>query len=252
MTLRRRNHSRGGSKTRPVRVLTGLLLLAAACSPPRPAATITPAITAIPDVGYPLTPPDVALGAQIFARRCIACHGDQGLADGPLVRAEAIPAPPKLAEWETGFSKTPAERFAFITVGNMDQMMPPWNEALSEPERWAVTLFTYTLHTTPQQLEQGRALWDEQCAACHGESGQPTAAQVTTDLSDVRQKITMSDETIYNSITQGLADGTHIFNQLDDDQRRAIVTYTRSLSVANSDAIGQPILSEPTAEATAP
>ncbi|MBI5668818.1 MAG: c-type cytochrome [Chloroflexi bacterium] len=237
--------NRGGFMTRPSLVLAALLL--AACSPPKPVATITPAATLVPDIGYPQTPPDVALGAQIFAKRCTACHGEAGLADGPLVRAKAIPAPPQLAAWDTGWDKTPAERFAFIAVGNMDKMMPPWNEALSEPERWAVTLFTYTLHTTPEQLEQGRNLWAAECASCHGADGRGTA-EADINLSDPRHMIGVSDETLYNSITHGLADGSHVFAQLDDDQRRSLVAYTRSLSVANPDAIGQPLPAETTAQ----
>lgn len=236
---------RGGVITRLYLALVVLLL--AACSPPKPAATVTPAITSVPDIGYPQTPPDVALGAQIFARRCTACHGEAGLADGPLVRAKAIPAPPQLAAWDTGWATTPEERFAFIAAGNMEVMMPPWKEALSEPERWAVTLFTYTLHTPPEQLDQGRELWAAACVSCHGDDGHGTE-QAAVDLSDPRRMIALSDEALYNSVTHGLADGSHLFTHLDDDQRRALVAYTRSLSVANPDAIGQPLPAETTAQ----
>ncbi len=222
-------------------VVLGFLL--AACSTPQPAATVTPSVTLIPDVGYPLVPPDMALGAQLFAARCTACHGEGGFADGPLVRAGAVPAPPKLAARETGWAKTPAERFAFIATGNMDMMMPPWNAALSEAERWAVTLFTYTLYIAPEQLAQGRELWTAACAGCHGESGQGTA-DVPADLSDPRLMTGLSDERLHTSLTAGLPDGTHVFTDLGQEALLALVAYTRSLSLAQPEAIGQPLAAE--------
>ncbi len=223
------------------------VILLAACSPPQPAATVTPSVTLVPDVGYPLAPPDMALGAQLFAARCTACHGEGGFADGPLVRAGSVPAPPKLAARETGWAKTPAERFAFIAIGNMDMMMPPWNAALSEAERWAVTLFTYTLYIAPEQLAQGRELWAAACAGCHGESGQGTA-DVPVDLSDPRLMTGVSDERLHTSLAAGLPDGTHVFTDLGEDALLALLAYTRSLSVAQPEAIGQPLAADATPE----
>lgn len=229
---------------------TWIALLLAACSPPKPAATATPSVTLIPDIGYPQMPPDVALGASLFADHCTACHGERGWADGPLVRAGAVPAPPPLAARDTGWAKTPAERFAFIAAGNMDMMMPPWNAALSEAERWALTLFTYTLHTAPEQLAVGRDRWAAECAECHGQRGQGTA-DAAADLSDPRFMIGLSDERLYASLTDGLPDGSHVFSHLDADSLLALAAYTRSLSVMNPDAIGKPLAAEATPELTA-
>src|SRR5258705_4356331 len=51
-------------------------------------ATFPPQPTSLPDtdVGYPLQPPDLARGAQVFAANCTRCHGTTGAGDGELVK----------------------------------------------------------------------------------------------------------------------------------------------------------------------
>lgn len=240
--------------------LAGLLLLAACGQPDEPSALVmpTPRFTSVPDVGYPLEAPDMALGARVFAGKCTACHGERGLADGPMVRAGAAPTPPKLAEMETSWDKTPQERFAFIAAGKIERMMPPWKDALPEAERWAVTYFTYTLHYTPERLAEGRAVWETACADCHGQSGRgdgPKAADINRpvgDLTDPVEMMTLSDKALYTIITEGVGDSMPAFlDDLTDDQHRAVVAYTRALGLVNPDAIGRPLPLDPTPAPTA-
>ncbi len=52
--------------------------------------------------------------------------------------------------------------------------MPPWNEKLTDAQRWDVTMYVYTLANTPDQLAQGKTVWAAQCTDCHGQAGEGT------------------------------------------------------------------------------
>jgi mono/diheme cytochrome c family protein/plastocyanin len=42
---------------------------------------------------------------------------------------------------------------------------------LTDPERWNLVAYVWRSNTTPQALEKGRQLFQQNCAACHGEAG---------------------------------------------------------------------------------
>jgi mono/diheme cytochrome c family protein len=114
--------------------------------------------------------------------------------------------------------------------------MPPWKGRLNEQQRWDVTAFMYSLHYTPAQLQSGKALYTENCAACHGDKGAgdgPKAkdsARPVTNLADSQYMTTHSDQNIYDAVTKGVGAIMPAFPQLTDEQRWAVTAYTRSLS----------------------
>lgn len=231
-------------------LLAAASLLLAACGgaaaptlTPRP--TAPPTVTPLPDRGYPAQPPDMAQGAALFAARCTPCHGERGLANGPLVRANALPAPPPmLAAFETARDQTPLVWFQFITTGRIESMMPPWRDALAEDDRWAVALFTYTLPYTPDQLARGCAVWKARCAECHA---------APPDLADPRRLITRSDQDLYDALASDSGLPEHTFTDpLAEADRWAVTFYTRSLGLAGADAIGRPLLVESAPPTPAP
>src|SRR5690242_687938 len=90
-----RNTIWGGWRTRSFFWLCLVMaVLTAACGglggEPRIIATAPPASSAPDEFGYPLTPPDVALGARLFAQNCTRCHGIGGQGDGELVASGQI------------------------------------------------------------------------------------------------------------------------------------------------------------------
>lgn len=64
---------------------------------------------------------------------------------------------------------TPAEVYQRLAV--VDGPLLPGAAALSERERWDVIAYLWQTQTTPQALATGAALYSQNCAACHGESG---------------------------------------------------------------------------------
>lgn len=109
---------------------------------PKVVTTLRPAATTAPVVN---ADDPLALGAQIFAERCTSCHGTGGRGDGDLVRAGQIANVPDFTDPERRAGLTVEDYFEVITNGRIDKLMPPWKDALSEEERWAVAEFAYSL-----------------------------------------------------------------------------------------------------------
>ena len=110
--------------------------------------------------------PDIANGARIFAERCVECHGINGDGQGELVRAGSVDAPLDMTDRELVSAKSPLEWFEIITEGRIENLMPPWENALSEEERWDVALYGYTLGYADELLALGERFWRERCGDC--------------------------------------------------------------------------------------
>jgi mono/diheme cytochrome c family protein len=235
-----------------------ILLLLVSCSglagEPEIIATLPPETPRPQEAGYPLQAPDLALGAQIFAENCTACHGIGGRGDGESVTTGKVPAPPDFTNPATSSGQKPSEWFTTITDGRMDKLMPPWGDILTEEQRWVVALYTYTMPYSPQVLEFGKQVWEGNCAECHGVGGSgdgPKAAEINRPLIDLTlqsEMVGLSDQNFYNIITEGTGEMPAFADTLDENARRAVAAYTRSLGLANLNIIGQKIELEATPE----
>lgn len=110
--------------------------------------------------------PDISAGARIFQERCTECHGLSGDGWGELVRAGSVERPLNMTDRGLVAPKSPLEWYEVITKGRIEKLMPPWESALSERERWDVTLYSYTLGYDEELLTAGEGLWRERCAGC--------------------------------------------------------------------------------------
>ena len=216
--------------------LLALSLLLASCSglagEPQIVSTLPPA-TATPALTPPTTMPDIALGAQVFADNCTRCHGTSGKGDGELVQSGQVPSPGDFTNPMTSGAQPPLGYYSVITNGNLDKLMPPWANALSEQERWSVALYTYTLSITPDQIARGRDLFNADCADC--DVSALTSLDATANLS--RDKLIAA---------VGDLPG---FASLSDSERADAAAYIRSLALASPDAIGS-VAAPATAEAS--
>lgn len=110
--------------------------------------------------------PDVSKGGRIFAERCTECHGSSGDGRGDLVAGGSVPQPLDMTDLRLTAAKSPLEWFQIITEGRIENLMPPWENALSEDERWDVTLYAYSLAYDETLLSTGDGLWREHCGDC--------------------------------------------------------------------------------------
>ncbi len=166
------------------------------------------------DVGHPSTAPQVAVGASIFAQNCTRCHAANGGGNGELVAAGNVPYPGDMTDRFAVAEDTPAEWFNTITVGNLENLMPPWAGSLNEEQRWAATMYTYTLSYTPEQLANGETLFNTHFADFDG-----------FDFADQETMVATSDQQIYNALTAAAPD------DLTEDQLWDATAYARSISL---------------------
>ncbi|GAB4542733.1 MAG: hypothetical protein Fur002_13500 [Anaerolineales bacterium] len=214
-------------------------LLLAACSfasdvtpppnyvPPTPLPTLGPL--------YPAQPMDIANGEKIYAAKCAACHGKTGLGDGeqgkqlPVkVAAIGLPAVAQKAK--------PADWYMQVTRGNIEKFMPPF-ASLNDQERWDVVGYALTLHTANAQLEQGKKLFDENCADC-GEA-----------FSNLEVMSGLSELDLMAMIQTGNGAMPAIAPNLSDEEAAAFAAYLRSQTFA-APLADAPATQVPAAEST--
>jgi mono/diheme cytochrome c family protein len=178
--------------------------------PPTPMPTLGPL--------FPAAAPDIENGAAIYAEKCAPCHGATGFGDGEqgkqlpvTVAAFALP--------EAARKASPAAWFKIVSQGNLDRFMPPFN-SLSEAERWDVVAYALTLHTTPAQIEQGRALFDANCADCGGR------------FRDLETMASLTGNDLIRIVRNGDGDLPAIGSGLSDEETEAIAAYIRTLTFA--------------------
>ena len=110
--------------------------------------------------------PDIENGARIFAERCVECHGVAGDGRGELALGGSVEQPLDMTEWAQVAQKSPLEWFEIITEGVIANLMPPWENALSEEERWDAALYSYTLAYDEELLALGERIWRDRCDDC--------------------------------------------------------------------------------------
>ncbi|RPJ43981.1 MAG: cytochrome c [Chloroflexi bacterium] len=130
-----------------------------------------------------------------------------------------------------------------MTEGNLDKFMPGF-QSLSDRQRWDVVAYTYTLSASADELAQAKTVYDQNCAACHGENGSgngPQAASLKTvpaawakDQSRLSQ---LSAEDMAQVIANGKGEMPAFADKIDENQRYALAAYLRTLSF--SSGLGQ-------------
>lgn len=120
-----------------VRPMLFALILAAGCSKPKPAPEPDESADtgATPAAAPTATTPDVAKGKEIFAQRCVPCHGSTGHGDGPA-SASLDPKPRKFADadWQNQVTDEYIEKIIKMggaAVGKSAAM--PSNPDLTDP-----------------------------------------------------------------------------------------------------------------------
>jgi len=231
-------------------ILTLAALLLAACdfslaediTPPPGYVPPTPAPTL--NVSYPENLPSPARGASIYAEKCLACHGEDGLGNGPQAAGLAV-AVPAIALRDIASQSTPIDWYTIISRGRMDRFMPPFT-SLTEQERWDVLAYVYMLGTTPEEIALGEESYALNCAACHGENGQGASAPALNDPQLLTNATAIS---LFRAIYDG-APGMPAFSGLPEDEIWALTHYLRSLTF-DLAAISEPAPAlEPTPIAT--
>jgi len=91
----------------------------------------------------PSTPEAIMQGQHMFQQHCVVCHGRTGHGDGPAAAGlNTTPADLTAAHVD---DHTDGDLFWWLTHGIVGTAMPPWQEQLSEPERWMLVHYIRSL-----------------------------------------------------------------------------------------------------------
>lgn len=173
------------------------------------------------------------LGLEVYARQCVACHGadGQGTSLAPALNTPAVRV------------KAPAEIERTVRYSVNGILMAPWQGVLSEDEiaavvelllRWdempggAVPPPLAPAPVTEEMLSLGERLYAQNCAVCHGVTGQGTRRAPALNVKSHLEST--NDLALEQIITNGVpgtampAWGTRLTRQ----EIQAIVAYIRS------------------------
>ena len=176
--------------------------------------------TPMPTMGplYPASAPNPANGAIIYVEKCAPCHGDTGLGDGEQGKQLPVTVIP-IGLPETASKALPSAWYTQVTQGNLDRFMPPF-ASLNDQERWDVVAFALTLHTTPEQVETGKSLFETACADC------------AKNFSNLEMMSALSENDLIRIIKEGKGDIPAFGKDFSDDEALAVAMYLRTLTFA--------------------
>lgn len=182
----------------------------------------------------PEATPDAEIGLQIFGERCANCHGSLGMGDGEM--ADRLPQPPAaLGSQEFIRQAVPAEMFQTITNGIVASGMPPFGSESTDPlsvtDRWNAVAAIYSLGTGQGVVEEGRALYDENCLSCHSPEG---GESVDPDLGDPAYWLNRSNQGVFDALSEAQIP-EHEDLDLSEDERWSVVSYARTLTFDYAD-----------------
>jgi mono/diheme cytochrome c family protein len=191
---------------------------------PTPAPTLGPA--------YPVEPPDPAAGAAIFAEKCAPCHGETGLGDGPQGAQLGVNVP-ALGTAELARLAAPAAWYNTVTQGRMDKFMPPFT-SLTDNERWEVVSYAFSLSAPPDQIAAGKAIYEANCAECHGADGTKVSA---ADFTNQESMAARSAADLRQLTSDGTGPDMPGFqDKLSDDELWAVTAYLRTFSFKSAQS----------------
>ena len=219
------------------------------------------------DQNYPWPPgsgieANATRGKKLYGRFCSACHGLTGNGLGPAA-GNMTPRPRdfRLAsfKYQTTFpDQAPSDQDIEQIIGRglRASAMPAFADLMSPSEIHEVAehLKTFAKEryekprdtrpipaeplSTPERIEDGRQLYEQNCRNCHGKDGQGIGTQRTLQSWGPRDltapwsfRATETTADIWLRITQGInLGGMPAAKQLSDDERWKVAQYVKTLA----------------------
>lgn len=203
------------------------------------------------DAGGPL------MGRALYVSQCARCHGLEGRGDGPGAASPTFAQPPRdLVAGRYHFISTTsgvasdADLARTITRGLVSAGMPPFDQLSSVQVQSLVEVLDEFWTDRPDpgpsidvpprpasaSAAEGRELYNNLCATCHGSEGRGDGAAAATlpvppaDLRSGRLKAGDDPEPLYWRITAGIppAGMPPMGAGLSPEQRWSLIDYLRS------------------------
>jgi mono/diheme cytochrome c family protein len=181
----------------------------------------------------------VAKGAEsapdaIYHNYCSVCHGDRG--DGRSRAQNSLNPPPR--DFTSAGELSRDTMITIITHGKPSTAMVAWKTQLSAAEIEGVTDYirkTFMVVALDPRLQRGKAVYAQNCIACHGPRGQGSnlpigGSKPARDLASPQARAELTRERMVSSVTSGRP-GTAMAGfggRLPVADIEAVVDYVRS------------------------
>ncbi len=133
--------------------------------------------------------PSLEMGAEVYAKRCVLCHGQSGMGEGILpMKLKNYPNTNLMIEQK---AKDRNQIKQVVIYGGyfsgFNEAMPPYGQELSWTEVESVADFVELMRENPEQaaamiqsyraeqlpaLQLGKEAYDTRCVLCHGKYGE--------------------------------------------------------------------------------
>ncbi len=168
-------------------------------------------------------PAAVDIGRKVYQTWCTGCHGSD---------ARGAKGYPNLTDNDWLYGGEPEQILTSISNGRTG-MMPPWQAILGDEGVSAVTAYLQNPSaSSTAEVAQGKALFEQNCTACHGADGQGNTMMGAPNL--------MDDIWLYGgdvaTVTESIANGRQQARMpahrdlIGAEKRRLLTAYIYSLS----------------------
>jgi mono/diheme cytochrome c family protein len=176
---------------------------------------------------FPMQAPNPKNGGVIYAEKCAACHGETGMGDGP--QGEQLPVPvAALGLPETASKASPVDWYQAVTLGNIENFMPPFN-SLSDQDRWDVVAYAFSLSTSAEQISRGEQIYRENCADCP-----------TNFFTNQSMMAALTRDDLVDMLAGGGGGFPALGETLSQDELDAVAAYLRTLTLDASSLATEP------------
>ncbi|RMF38844.1 MAG: hypothetical protein D6759_00400, partial [Chloroflexi bacterium] len=155
----------------------------------------------------------------LYKDECATCHGEDG--------SGVVPNARNFGDVDYMRGQTPARFYVIITEGRNE--MPSFKDKFSDEERWNLAFYVWTFAVGGDTLEQGQAIFKQNCAVCHGEDGTGIVPNTPnfTDVSFVAQR---SATDFFQVVTEGRGAMPAWQGRLSPEERWAVIEYVRTFA----------------------
>ncbi|HZR17993.1 MAG TPA: c-type cytochrome [Verrucomicrobiae bacterium] len=182
---------------------------------------------------------EVERGGELFKQNCAACHGATGRGDG-FVSQVLLRKPKDLVA--TRFSLSLLSQV--LWNGKRGTAMPSWR-SLPQADLTALAAYVQNLHqpvnsdaASPESLQRGQQVFLQNCAPCHGQSGDGKGTAATTLMPEPANfKLKQPDFAYILQVLNNGIPGTGMpawNQQISEPDRKALANFLRSLFRAES------------------
>ncbi len=165
----------------------------------------------------------VDIGRKVYQTWCTGCHGSD---------ARGAKGYPNLADNDWLYGGEPDQILTSISNGRAG-MMPPWQPMLGDDGVAAITAYlSRPQNNSTNQVSGGKALFEQNCTACHGADGTGNILMGAPNLMDNIWLYGGDEASISESIANGRQDGRMPAHRelIGAEKRRLLTAYIYSLS----------------------